>query len=91
MEPKILNFVDAMRLGKLLKAHNINSVDFSTQGILDMLSLLSPVAYLEIVLLLSGISKDKISSTPGADIVNLLTSGLMTNKVNSLLLWMGEG
>lgn len=85
MEAKILNFVDALRLSKLLASSGVKEVEVSPAGLEYLMGKMSPRIFLEILQLISGKSTKELSKLTGKDTVKLLAFGLVKNRINELL------
>lgn len=92
MESRVLNFVDAINLAKLISTSGMGTIELSMPGVTTLLSNLQPVMFLNILSLLSGKSSQELSGTSGNDALILLLIGLQENKINELLVFVrGEG
>ena len=92
MEYRVLNFVDAIRLARLISASGMDTIELSMSGVTELLSNLQPVVFLNILSLLSGKSPQELSGLSGNDALILLHTGLQKNKINELLIFArGEG
>lgn len=92
MESRVLNFVDAINLAKLISTSGMDTIELSMPGVTALLSNLQPVMFLNILSLLSGKSSQKLSGLSGNDALILLLTGLQENKINELLVFVrGEG
>ena len=92
MESKVLNFVDAINLAKIIFTSGMDTIELSMLGVTTLLSNLQPVMFLNILSLLSGKSSQELSGMSGNDALVLLLTGLQENKINELLVFVrGEG
>lgn len=84
-QPKILNFVDALHLAKLLETSTLATIDISMEGMEVLLSKLHPMVFLEIIKLLTKKDIEEIKNLYGEQALGILFSGLYLNRANELL------
>lgn len=85
MESKVLNFVDATTLAKLISTSGMDKIELSMSGVIALLSNLQSVIFLNTLSLLSGKSSQELSGLSGNDALIILLTGLQKNKINELL------
>ena len=88
MESRVLNFVDAINLAKLISTSGMDTIELSMPGVTTLLSNIQPVVFLNVLSLLSGKSSQELSGLSGNDALILLLTGLKENKINELISFM---
>ena len=86
MESKILNFVDAMKLAKILHPY-IESLpkEFGGDWVDSLLETLPPEEFLKAVYLLMGKERRMEVKLSGEGILSLIVTGMVSNDITSLI------
>lgn len=85
MEPRILNFPDAMRLAALLKSSGNEFGGIDQESMKLWLDGIHHIIYSEILVLLTGRELRELGSLSGDESLRILIHGLTMNRADELL------